>query len=174
MIKEYVYDGQRVAGWNLEYQDGTGAWKSLVTGKKVIGYKRICKFSAVTSSKVRLNITRSWDTPEISNFALYKTLSGIDLTPEDTSRAVSVETPVMKAMPVQYKPVITVADHCIAIDAKGFPITKVDIVRPDGRLISQSVVSGSTMVSRPLTPGVYLVKIHSGDRVYRNKIAVSR
>lgn len=174
MIKEYVYDGQRVAGWNLEYQDGTGAWKSLVTGKKVIGYKRICKFSAVTSSKVRLNITRSWDIPEISNFALYKTLSGIDLTPEDTSRAVSVETPVMKAMPVQYKPVITVADYCIAIDAKGFPITKVDIVRPDGRLISQSVVSGSTMVSRPLTAGVYLVKIHSGDRVYRNKIAVSR
>lgn len=174
MLKEYVYDGQRVAGWNLEYQNGTGAWTSLVTGKKVIGYKRICKFNQVTATKVRLNITRSWDTPEISNFALYRTLSGIDLTPEDTSREVSVETPMMKAMPVQYRPIISVTGHRIAIDARGLSISRADIVRPDGRSVPLSIVPGSKAVSRPLTPGVYLVKMQAGNRMYTDKIAVSR
>lgn len=175
MLKEYVYDGQRVAGWNVEYQDGTGAWKSLVTGKKVIGYKRICKFNQVTSSKIRLNITRSWDTPEISDFALYKTLSGIDLTPEDTTKPNQSEVmPAVKSASTPVQPKIAINTHGITIDAMGLHISRADIVGLDGRSVPLSIIRGSKAVSRPLTVGVYLVKIQAGDRTYTNKIAVSR
>jgi alpha-L-fucosidase len=178
MIKEYVYDGQRVAGWNFEYQDGTGAWKSLVTGKKVIGYKRICKFGQVTASKVRLNITRSWDTPEISNFALYRNYSGIDTTPEDTTHPIDpsdVYAPVVKTASIPVQPKIAVTAHRLTIDAMKSPISQIEIARLDGRLIPAAVmIRGSKAVSRPLTAGVYLVKIQAGGRMFNCKIAVSR
>jgi len=174
MLKEYVYDGQRVAGWNVEYQDGTGAWKSLVTGKKVIGYKRICKFNQVSASKIRLNITRSWDTPEISNFALYKTLSGIDTTQEDTSRTPTAIAPPLQTEPRSIYPKISVTGNRLAVDAAGLRISRIDVVGMDGRRVPLSMVSGAKEVSRTLTPGVYLVKLQTGDRTYSNKIAVSR
>ncbi|MGA2506267.1 MAG: alpha-L-fucosidase [Chitinispirillaceae bacterium] len=169
MIKEYVYDGQRVAGWSVDYLNGT-TWTSLVSGKKVIGYKRISKFNQVTASQVRLNITRSWDNPEISNFALYRTLSGIDTTPEV---GISVP-PAVKAMSIAKQPQITVAAHRLTIDAMGLRISRIEIVRPDGRSIPLSMTSGLKAVSRPLTPGVYLVQIQAGDRTFQNKIVVSR
>jgi alpha-L-fucosidase len=175
MIKEYVYDGQRVAGWNFEYQDNTGAWKALVTGKKIIGYKRVCKFNQVTASKVRLNITRSWDTPEISNFALYRTLSGIDTTPEDTTHPnVNVDAPAVKTASIPVQPKIAINAHRLTIDAMGSPIGRIEIARLDGRLIPATVIRGSHAVSRPLTAGVYLVKIQASGRTYSSKIAVSR
>jgi alpha-L-fucosidase len=175
MIKEYVYNGQRVAGWNLEYQDGAGAWKSLVTGKKVIGYKRICKFNQVSTSKLRLNITRSWDTPEISNFALYRTSSGVDLTPEDTSHPNTAIAPfVQQTASVPVQPKITVNAQSLTVDAMGLPISRIEIVRPDGRLIPLSMSPGLRAVSRPLSSGVYLVKIQAGDRTFHSAIAVSR
>jgi hypothetical protein len=175
MIKEYVYNGQRVAGWNLEYQDGAGAWKSLVTGKKVIGYKRICKFNQVSASKLRLNITRSWDTPEISNFALYRTSSGVDLTPEDTSHPNTAIAPfVQQTASVPVQPKITVNAQSLTVDAMGLPISRIEIVRPDGRLIPLSMSPGLRAVSRPLSSGVYLVKIQAGDRTFHSAIAVSR
>jgi alpha-L-fucosidase len=173
MIKEYVYDGQRVAGWNVEYLNGS-TWTSLVTNKKVIGYKRICQFSAVTSSQVRLNITRSWDNPEISNFALYRTLSGIDLTPEDTAHTVAVDPAVKTALIPMARPAITVNARRLAIDAMGQSISRVEIIRLDGSSIPLSMIHGSKAVSRPLTPGVYLVQIQAGERTYNSKIAVSR
>jgi alpha-L-fucosidase len=180
MIKEYVYDGQRVAGWNVEYLDGsTNTWKTLVTGKKIIGYKRICKFNQVTSSKVRLNITRSWDTPEISNFALYRTYSGIDTTSEDTTHPVDpikVYEPVVKTALIPVQPKIAVnAAHGLTIDAMESPISQIEIARLDGRLIPAAVmIRGSQAVSRPLTAGVYLVKIQAGERTFKGTIAVSR
>lgn len=174
MIKEYVYNGQRVAGWNLEYLNASNAWTSLVTGKKVIGYKRICKFNQVTASKVRLNITRSWDNPEISNFALFRTLSGIDTTQEDTSRATTGIAPFVKTASISIQPKITVTAQRIAIDAMGQCISRVAITSLEGRSVPLVEIRGSHAVSRPLTAGVYLVKIQAGNRTYSNKIAVSR
>jgi alpha-L-fucosidase len=174
MLKEYVYDGQRVAGWNLEYQNGT-TWTSLVSGKKVIGYRRICKFNQVTASKVRLNITRSWDNPEISNFALYRTLSGVDLTPEDTSRVGVAIMPVARtfaAIPV--RPKISVAARCLTVDAGGLRVGRIEVTRLDGRSVPMSIIPGSKAVSGPLTAGVYTVRILAGDRVFNDKIAVPR
>jgi alpha-L-fucosidase len=173
MIKEYVYDGQRVAGWNLEYMDGSN-WKSLVTGKKVIGYKRICKFNQVTTSKVRLNITRSWDNPEISSFALYRTLSGIDLTPEDTTRPPVVVEPEEKKTSSQLlQPKVNVIANHLTIDAAGMHIDRIDLMRMDGRLSHVSESSGSNIISRTLTPGVYIVKIIADGKIFANKIAIT-
>jgi alpha-L-fucosidase len=176
MIKEYVYDGQRVAGWDLEYLDATSdSWKSLVTGKKVIGYKRICKFNQVTSSKVRLNITRSWDNPEISNFALYRTLSGVDTTSEDTTRLSVAVAPVVTKMAVmQLQPKITVNDHRLTIDPMGLSINRIEIARLNGRSIPLSMTPGLKTVFPRLAAGVYLVKIKAGNRIFQDKIAVSR
>jgi hypothetical protein len=168
MIKEYVYDGQRVAGWNVEYLNGS-TWKSLVTGKKVIGYKRICKFSQVSSSKVRLNITRSWDTPEISDFALYRTLSGIDTTQE-----VTTITPLIQTPSNSIQPKITVTLHRLNIDMMGLRINRIEIARLDGRVIPVSVTSGPKFVSRSLTPGIYMVKMQAQYRMFNYKVLVSR
>jgi alpha-L-fucosidase len=169
MIKEYVYDGQRVAGWNLQYYDaGSSTWKSLVTGKKVIGYKRISQFNQVTTNKVRLNITRSWDKPEISDFALYKTMSGIDTTHEDTSSGTTTAlAPRVNLQAPSFLPKILFNDHRLSIDGMGMAITRVEIARVNGRFTPYSLSTGSR-----LTPGIYLVKIHAGDAVYQEKIAV--
>ena len=171
MIKEYVYDGQRVAGWNVEYLNGS-TWTSLVSGKKVIGYKRICKFNQVTTSQVRLNITRSWDNPEISNFALYRSYSGIDTTKEDTTQIVAV-APVVQPASIPVQPKINVIAHRLIIDGMGLGIQKIEVTYLNGRSIPSSMISGSKAISQPLTPGVYLIKIRAGDRIFRNKIAIA-
>jgi len=174
MIKEHVYDGQRVAGWNLEYFDATAnSWKSLVTGKKAIGYKRICKFNQVTSTKVRLNITRSWDNPEISDFALYKTLSGIDSTREDTGSVATSIQPGEKPEAIGIHPKITMNDHRLSIDPRGLAITQIEVMRLDGRSKSISLHPGLDITFPRVVPGMYLVRIHAGDKVFQEKIAVS-
>ena len=145
-----------------------------MTGKKVIGYKRICKFNQVTASQVRLNITRSWDNPEISNFALFRTSSGIDTTKEDTSHTTTGIAPVVKTASISVQPKITVTAHQLNIDAMGLRISNIEIIRPDGRVIPVSMIRGSKAVSSPLTPGLYLVKIQAGDKLFNSKITVSR
>ena len=175
MIKEYVYNGQRVAGWDLEYQDGTGAWKSLLSGKKVIGYRRICKFDQVTANRVRLNITRSWDNPEISDFALYRTLSGIDTTPEDTSHAFVAVVPAVKRRADLVSPKIRQNAGLLTIDVMGQDIDRVEVVRMNGSLTKTVMVPRSQVSIHSIAPGVYLVKITAdGGLVFTRKIAVSR
>ena len=69
MLREFIQEGQRVAGWSLEaWIDGS--WREVIR-RKTIGYKNIKRFKAVTTAKVRLNIFRSWDSPMLSGFGLY-------------------------------------------------------------------------------------------------------
>ncbi len=69
LVQEYVREGQRVAEWSLDAWIGD-SWKELVH-KKTIGYKVIRRFGPCSTSKVRLNIMRSWDNPMICNFGLF-------------------------------------------------------------------------------------------------------
>lgn len=69
MLQEFIREGQRVAGWKLEAWI-EGRWME-VTNHKTIGYKTIRRFPMVTTDKVRLTITRSWDTPMLNGFGLY-------------------------------------------------------------------------------------------------------
>lgn len=175
MIKEYVYNGQRIADWNVEYYDeGSSSWKSLVNGKKVIGYRRICKFNQVTASRVRLNISRSWDTPEISDFALYRTLSGIDTIPEDTSRGVVKVIPALRESGGTVSPKIGVRAGRLTIAAMGHGISKVTIVRIDGRSVVKESVQNAQHYERSLMPGVYLVTVTGKEMRHSEKVAILR
>jgi alpha-L-fucosidase len=172
MIKEYVYNGQRVAGWDLEYYDAlSSSWKPLVTGKKVIGYKRICKFNQVTSSKVRLNITRSWDNPEISDFALYRTMSGIDTTKEDVG-PIATRIDSRNSSGDAAKPRITVAERRLSIAPSQNSIRSIRILGMDGRTIP---VDAMQVVRRGvrLSPGVYQLVIETTNTTpFRETIAI--
>lgn len=71
LIKEYIRQGQRVAGWEAHaFVDGQ--WQRIAQ-KKTIGYKTIVRFPAVTTDRIRITILRSWDTPMISRVSLHMT-----------------------------------------------------------------------------------------------------
>ena len=174
MIKEYVYDGQRVAGWNVEYFDaGSSSWKPLVTGRKLIGYMKICKFNAVTSSKVRLNITRSWDAPEISDFALYRTLSGIDTTREDTARASTAIDAGSGCRLREGRPHLAVENRMLSIDPAGLSIEKIEVLRADGRVAARIPAADMRPAAIPLASGLYAVRLQiRGAAAIVERIAV--
>ncbi len=69
LVQEYIRLGQRVKGFTVEaYVDGN--WKEVAKGS-TIGYKRILRFPAVETTKVRFNITDSKAAPVISAIGLY-------------------------------------------------------------------------------------------------------
>lgn len=70
LLQENISVGQRIEKFILEYWNGN-EWKKLTEGTTV-GYKRILKFDAVTTGKVRLRIESSRLNPTITEFGLYK------------------------------------------------------------------------------------------------------
>ena len=69
LIMERLNNGQHVQSFRIEVWDGTD-WKSVVADHS-IGHKRIESFATQTTSRVRLNITSSTDTAEITEFQLF-------------------------------------------------------------------------------------------------------
>jgi alpha-L-fucosidase len=69
MLQENFRNGQRIEEFSLEafIKD---EWKEIVKGT-TIGYKRLLRFPEITTGKVRLNILKARDCPEISNIGLY-------------------------------------------------------------------------------------------------------
>ncbi len=70
MIQEHIALGQRVEEYAVEAWDG-GAWKEVVSGT-TIGHKRLDRFPAVTTDKVRLVIKKALACPTIQAFGLYE------------------------------------------------------------------------------------------------------
>jgi alpha-L-fucosidase len=68
-MREPIALGQRVETYRIEIPDGDG-WKAIVHGKG-IGHEKIERFTAVTTSKVRLVIEKSRASPAIAEFSLY-------------------------------------------------------------------------------------------------------
>jgi alpha-L-fucosidase len=69
LIQEYIRLGQRVKAFTLEaWIDG--AWNELAKAT-TIGYKRILRFSSVTTTKIRFNITDAKSCPLISHIGVY-------------------------------------------------------------------------------------------------------
>ncbi|MBE9915047.1 alpha-L-fucosidase [Paenibacillus donghaensis] len=68
VLQEYRYT-QRIERFQLEYME-EGEWHTFFKGT-VIGYKRICRFPAVTSRYIRLTITESRWCPNVSAFEVY-------------------------------------------------------------------------------------------------------
>ncbi len=69
LVQEYIRLGQRVKTFTVEaLVDGN--WKELAKAT-TIGYKRILRFSGVTATTVRFNITDAKSCPLISNIGIY-------------------------------------------------------------------------------------------------------
>ncbi len=68
-LREHIQEGQRVAGWRAYARTDDGWMK--IAEKKTIGFRRIVRFPAVTSDRVRIEIVRSWDTPMLSGLGLF-------------------------------------------------------------------------------------------------------
>ncbi len=71
LLQEHITIGQRVESFAVERWEGR-AWVPLVSGT-TIGYKRLLRFSNVTTDKVRLVIQQAKACPAISNCSLFKT-----------------------------------------------------------------------------------------------------
>ncbi|MGH7452878.1 MAG: alpha-L-fucosidase [bacterium] len=71
MLQEYIALGQRIEAFTVERWDGR-TWVPLVS-ETTIGYKRLLRFSKVTTDKVRLVMQQAKACPTISNFGLFKT-----------------------------------------------------------------------------------------------------
>lgn len=70
IIQEYIKLGQRVGGFKVSAYINS-EWKPLVEGT-TIGYKVIRKFPVVTTSKIKVSVSKSKVCPVISNIELYR------------------------------------------------------------------------------------------------------
>jgi alpha-L-fucosidase len=57
MIKENIQEGQRIESFSLDAWDGKG-WKAIARGTTV-GWKKLLRFPAVETKKVRLRILKA-------------------------------------------------------------------------------------------------------------------
>ncbi|MEN8249726.1 MAG: alpha-L-fucosidase [Bacteroidota bacterium] len=69
-LQENINVGQRVEEFNVEAEINE-SWKTIGTGT-TIGYKRILRVDPVTTTKLRLVISQSRLTPELSEFGIFK------------------------------------------------------------------------------------------------------
>ena len=69
MIQEYIPLGQRVKSFNIEGWIN-GEWK-LIDKQSTIGYKRILRFPAITTNRLRLNIESSLACPVLSKIGVF-------------------------------------------------------------------------------------------------------
>jgi len=69
LTMEWLNDGQRIEKYSIEIWTG-GSWKTVASAH-AIGHEKIDVFSAVTASRVRLNILSSTEGAAIREFQLY-------------------------------------------------------------------------------------------------------
>ncbi len=75
LLQEKITLGQRVERFKLEAMIN-GNWK-LITEGTTIGYKRLLRFSEVTTDQVRLTVLQSRAKSALAEFGLYKSPDGI-------------------------------------------------------------------------------------------------
>ena len=70
MIQENITEGQRIESFVFEYWNGS-SWVEAAKGTTV-GFKRLLRFAPVTSNRFRIVVLESRDTPQISEFGIFK------------------------------------------------------------------------------------------------------
>ncbi len=73
-LQENIANGQRTIDGRVEYWDGQ-TWQPLKTFT-TIGYKRLLRFPAVRSQKLRLTITNAKGTVQLAEVGAYKAAAG--------------------------------------------------------------------------------------------------
>lgn len=98
-LREYIQEGQRIAGWRA-YAKVDGEWRKIAA-KKTVGYRTVVRFPAVTSDRVRIEIFRSWDTPMLTGLGLFRTHMP---ETENLNPYRKVRIPALKDVPEDLKP----------------------------------------------------------------------
>jgi alpha-L-fucosidase len=62
VIMEDVREGQKIAAYTIEAQQGDGTWTEVASGES-IGHKRINRFPQIMTDAIRFTCTRSFDDP---------------------------------------------------------------------------------------------------------------
>ncbi|WP_411029724.1 alpha-L-fucosidase [Spongiimicrobium sp. 3-5] len=70
VLQEYIPLGQRVSKFSIE-AEVDGDWKEI-DKQTTIGYKRILRFDAVTTTKLKVNILEAKGPPTIANISCYQ------------------------------------------------------------------------------------------------------
>lgn len=70
MLQENIADGQRLERGKIEYWDGK-AWQ-ILRPFTTVGYKRLLRFPAVTTTKVRVTVTKAKAPVKLAAFGLFK------------------------------------------------------------------------------------------------------
>ena len=70
MLQEYIPLGQRIAAFEIEYQETDGRWCRLAEGT-TIGYKRILLTPETTTKLLRISIKSSLACPILNNIGLF-------------------------------------------------------------------------------------------------------
>jgi alpha-L-fucosidase len=85
MLQENILTGQRIEKFHLECWNGK-EWNTF-TGGTTVGYKRLLRFPAVTTDKVRLVIDSCRTNPTIASFGLYEAPPEVEFEPGSRSFA---------------------------------------------------------------------------------------
>jgi alpha-L-fucosidase len=88
MLQENLRVGQRIESFRLETWSND-AWITIARGTTV-GYKRLLRFPAVTSQRVRLAIDSSRTSPTLSRFGLFKSPPTVTIEPDGGSFEISL------------------------------------------------------------------------------------
>ena len=78
LLQEPVLYGQRISGFQVQVSINN-AWKTIATGT-TIGYKRLLRFDAITSDKIRIQIDSFNNAPAIAGFGIYRS-SAMEVKP---------------------------------------------------------------------------------------------
>jgi alpha-L-fucosidase len=78
LLQEPILYGQRISKFQVQVSVNH-AWKTIVTGT-TIGYKRLLRFDAITSDKIRIQIDSFNNAPAISGFGIYRS-SAMEVKP---------------------------------------------------------------------------------------------
>ncbi len=70
LLQEDITLGQRIERFTAEFYTENGKWESF-TGAGAVGYKRILRFAAVKTEKIRIRITEYRAAPAVLNLGLY-------------------------------------------------------------------------------------------------------
>ena len=77
LIQENIADGQHIARGRVEYWNGTD-WQ-LIQTFTTVGYKRLLRFPAVRSKRIRLTVTDASQVALVSEVGVYKASAGEEL-----------------------------------------------------------------------------------------------
>ncbi|MFZ0453770.1 MAG: alpha-L-fucosidase [Ignavibacteriaceae bacterium] len=83
MLQENILAGQRIEKFHLEYWNGS-QWEKFAEAT-TIGYKRLLRFPAVTTNKVKIVIDQCRTNPTLSSFGLYMAPPEIKFDPDGNS-----------------------------------------------------------------------------------------